>query len=359
MKTDIFFHEARLRAPLVSSRDSVDVRPLIVLRVRGADGIEAFGEAAPLAGYDGVDADRVLAALSDCVAVLAASDGRDRGYLLARCAELAALPQALAAIDLALWDLAGRRAGRPLWQLLAAAADLARATGAGERTAAAASVEVNATIGASDPASAAREAAAAVQGGFATLKVKVGSGDDAGRLAAVRAAAGDDVAIRIDANGAWSVTEAIAALEELAPNGIECCEEPVHGLQAIAAVARASYVPVSLDESAALPGAFDRRVCDAICLKVSRCGGITGLMRDGARARAIGYEPYLASTLDGPLGTAAALHAAVALGVERPCGLATLGRFADRPDPLQAREGRIALPAGSGLGDGLVDWYAS
>ena len=66
---------------------------------------------------------------------------------------------------------------------------------------------------------------------------------------------------------------------------------------------------------------------------------------------------YLASTLDGPLGIAAALHAAAVVRPERPCGLATLALFADREDPLPARDGRIAVPEGAGLGDGLISWY--
>jgi L-alanine-DL-glutamate epimerase-like enolase superfamily enzyme len=77
----------------------------------------------------------------------------------------------------------------------------------------------------------------------------------------------------------------------------------------------------------------------------------------GRRARAAGYEVYLASTLDGPLGIAAALHAAAVLRPDRPCGLATLGLFADREDPWPPCDGRIEVPAGAGLGDGLAEWY--
>jgi L-alanine-DL-glutamate epimerase-like enolase superfamily enzyme len=94
-----------------------------------------------------------------------------------------------------------------------------------------------------------------------------------------------------------------------------------------------------------------------VCLKIASAGGITGLLDATRRARAAGYEVYLASTLDGPLGIAAALHAAAALRPDRFCGLATLGLFADRDDPLPPRDGRIALPNGPGLGDGLADWY--
>ena len=71
------------------------------------------------------------------------------------------------------------------------------------------------------------------------MKVKVALGDDAGRLAAVRAAAGPDVEIRLDANGAWSVAEALASLRALEPVGIELCEEPVSGLEEVAEVCRA------------------------------------------------------------------------------------------------------------------------
>jgi L-alanine-DL-glutamate epimerase-like enolase superfamily enzyme len=339
VKAEISFYEARLRAPLVASRQSVSVRPLILLRLQAHDGAEGVGEAAPLAGYDGVDAGQVRAALEACRPLLAASDGRDHARLLARCAELAALPQALAAIDLALWDLAGKRAGEPVWRLLGAAA--------------AAPVEVNATIGALPPAAAADAAQRARAAGFRTVKVKVGDGADADRIAAIRAATGAGMQIRIDANGAWSVDQALAALSALEPLQIECCEEPVHGVEAIRRVAAASTVPVALDETGATPGALDHRVCDAVCLKIAACGGITGVMRSAARARAAGYGVYLASTLDGPLGIAAALHATAALAVDRSCGLATLALFEWREDPLPPDGGTIAVTAGPGLGDHL------
>jgi L-alanine-DL-glutamate epimerase-like enolase superfamily enzyme len=113
-------------------------------------------------------------------------------------------------------------------------------------------------------------------------------------------------------------------------------------------------VPIALDETASAIGALDTRVCQAVCLKIASCGGITGVVGAARQARAAGYEVYLASTLDGPLGIAAALHVAAALRPTRACGLATLALF---DDPLPARGGRIEPPAGAGLGDGLLSWY--
>jgi o-succinylbenzoate synthase len=342
VKVEIDLIRARLRAPFVSAAGAVEVRELLLLRIEDAAGHVAFGEAAPLESYDGVTIEDCRAALEDCRPILADSGGGDRAELLKRCERAAVLPQAVAAIDLALWDLAGQRAGLPVWRLL----------GATESP-----VEVNYTIAAEDRAGAAAEAADARSAGFCCVKVKVGLGDDAGRVAAVRAAGGSSVAIRLDANGTWTVPEADAALRALQPAGIELCEEPVTGLDEIAELSTLTAVPLAIDETAAAPGALEERVCDAACLKITRCGGITGLLEAGRRARAAGYQVYLASTLDGPLGIAAALHAAAALKPDRPCGLATLELFADRAESLAPRDGRIPLPDWPGLGAGTLDWY--
>lgn len=346
MKLEIDLIEARLRAPFVTARTSVKARRLGLVRLETADGYVGHGEAAPLEGYDAASLDDVLAALEDCRESLSQSDGQqDREQLLAECARRAVLPHAVAAIDLALWDLAGRRASLPVWRLLGAQA--------------APEVEVNATIGAADRAGAATEAAAARRAGFRAIKLKAAVGDDAGRIAAVRAVAGAEMQIRLDANGAWSVPEASAALRALAPAGVELCEEPVRGLAATAELQAATDVPIAIDETTQEPGALDRRVCNAACLKIARGGGITGVIEQAHRARAAGYQVYLASTIDGPFGIAAALHAAAAIQPDRPCGLATLGMFDDRENPLPAVGGRIIAPSGPGLGDGLRGWYAS
>ena len=343
MTVDIRSLRVRLRAPFVSASGALGERELVLLRLEDSGGCVGFGEAAPLADYHGVNTDDVLEALEACRDMLAAApDDVSPGQALAEWRAVAVLP-AVAAVDIALWDLEGRRTGQPVWRLLGAQA--------------AEPVEVNYTIAAPDRAGAAAQAAAARAGGFRCVKAKVGIGDDAGRLAAIRAVLGPDVAIRLDANGAWSTDEATAALRALGPVGIELCEEPVRGLAQTREVAAAASVPIALDETASAIGALEDRVCWAVCLKVSSCGGITGVVEAARQARAAGYEVYLASTLDGPLGIAAALHAAAVVRPERACGLATLALFADRDDPLPAREGRIDVPGGAGLGDGLSAWY--
>jgi L-alanine-DL-glutamate epimerase-like enolase superfamily enzyme len=110
-------------------------------------------------------------------------------------------------------------------------------------------------------------------------------------------------------------------------------------------------VRIAMDETAAVAGALASGATDAVCLKLGRCGGISGLLAAASLVRATGAEPYVASTFDGPLGIAAAVHAAAALRLQAACGLATLGLFDgdEQPVALRAIDGAIAVPAGPGL----------
>jgi L-alanine-DL-glutamate epimerase-like enolase superfamily enzyme len=336
MRVAIEQRTLRLRSPLATSYGTLRTRTLYELEIEGADGVCGRGECAPLQAYDGVSDERARAALEAYRAVLQDGDGLDGGELLDACRAADDLPQALAAVDLALWDRAGRRAGLPVVALLSDGAP--------------AHVAVNATIGAGDRAGAAASAAAARADGYGCVKLKVGTGDDGGRVAAVRAALGSGVALRLDANGAWSVEQAVRAIEALAPAGLELVEEPVHGLAATRELRERVAVRIAIDETAAQAGALASGAADAVCLKLGRCGGISGLLASATLVRASGAEPYVASTFDGPLGIAAALHAAAALRIGPACGLATLELFEDLdPGELGAVEGRIAVPRGPGL----------
>ncbi len=340
MRFELSRRTLRLRAPLHTAFGTVAERELLTLTLTDERGVTGVGEAAPLEPYDGISLERAERALVHYRPLLEGAPGvAQPAQLLEGCRAIDDLPAALAAVDIALWDQAGRRAGRPLAELLC------------EHPAR--SVPVNATVTAEDRAGAAEQAAVAARAGFGVVKVKVGVGDDAGRLAAVRAAAGPSVGLRVDANGAWSVPEAIAAIGSLEAVGLELVEEPTHGLEEMRLVREAVQARVAIDETAAEAGALSAGAADAVCLKLSRCGGISGLLAAAAEVRAGGAEVYLTSGLDGPVGVAAAVHAAAALIASGPlahCGLATLALFEGLDDPLPPRDGEIALPDGPGLG---------
>lgn len=353
MRLEIRRHVLRLARPFETSYGALREREMLLVTLRADDAREGRGEAAPLEPYDGVSIDDARRALERCREPLeeAADPPGDPAAqrewahaLLADCARAAPLRQALAAIDVALWDIAARSRGEPLCALLA------ESLGAGSH--AAGSVPVSATVAALDRAGAAEQAAHAARAGYACVKVKVGAGDDAGRVAAVRAAAGPEIVLRLDANGAWRVPEAIAAISALAPAGLELVEEPVHGAAQLREVRENVEVRIAADESATDEGAFDG-AADAVCLKLARSGGITPLLASAQSARASGCEVYIGSTLEGPVGVAAALHAAAALAAKAPlppCGLATLALFEDMDGVLPVQRGQIAVPTAPGLG---------
>ena len=316
MNVSVVERRFAFRAPLRTAYGELRERAVLELQVEEGE-VVGVGEAAPLEPYDGVSLDAVRAALERCRPLLEDAAHGDREELVDACWLEAGLPQAVAAVDLALWDLEGKQTARPVAGLLGAHAG--------------APVPVSAAIGAVDRTGAAAEAAAAVADGFTTLKVKVGVGDDAGRLAAVRAVA-PEAALRADANGAWTVDEAVAALASVEGVGLELVEEPVHGLEALRTLRERVEVPIVMDETAAEPGAVSSGAADGVCLKVAACGGISGLLAAAEAARAAGAFVYVGSTYDGPVGIAAGVHAAAALQPTPACGLATLRLFADARD---------------------------
>ena len=335
MELDVTERVLRFRRPVVTAYGALEERRLFEVDLVAGDEVSGRGEAAPLEPYDGVSMDRVAAALERYRPILAGGDDLTGGELLDACAAADPLPQALAAIDLALWDRAGRRTGERVAALLTD--DPAE------------DVPVNATVTALDTDDAAAACAAAADAGYRCVKLKVGMGDDIARVAAAREALGPEPELRLDANGAWTVSEAIAVIGELASYGLELVEEPVHGIEELRAVRERVAVRIAMDETTSRPGAIASQAADAVCLKLTRCGGISGLLAAASLVRAHGAGAYIASTFDGPIGIAGALHAAAALGNLPACGLGTLALFDEDAGAFSVVDGAVPLPDAPGL----------
>lgn len=191
-------------------------------------------------------------------------------------------------------------------------------------------VPVNVTVPAVGPA---RAAAIVRAGGCRTAKVKVaepgqGIADDADRVAAVREAIGPDARIRIDANGGWSVEEALAAIPRLdrAAGGLEYVEQPVADVEDLARVRRRVGVPIAADESirrAEDPYRVrDLEAADIAVLKVQPLGGVRACLEIAER---IGLPVVVSSALETSVGIAAGVALAAALPeLPHACGLATV-----------------------------------
>jgi O-succinylbenzoate synthase len=212
-------------------------------------------------------------------------------------------------------------------------------------------VPVNVTVPAVGPEDAARIVR---DGGCRTAKVKVAEpgqslADEQARLEAVRDALGPEGRVRVDANGMWSVDDAVRRIPLLdrAAGGLEYVEQPVASVEDLAVVRRRVDVPVAADESirrAADPYRVrDLEAADVAVLKVQPLGGVRACLRI---AEDIGLPVVVSSALETSVGIAAGVALAAALP-ELPfaCGLATVQLLTDDvvADPLLPRDGRLPV----------------
>ncbi len=213
-------------------------------------------------------------------------------------------------------------------------------------------VPVNVTVPAVGP----ERAAAIVRAGSGcrTAKVKVAEpgqslADAQARLEAVRDALGPGGRVRVDANGLWSLDEAVAAIPLLdrAAGGLEYVEQPCAAVEDLARVRRRVDVPVAADESirrAEDPYRVrDLEAADVAVLKVQPLGGVRACLRI---AEDIGLPVVVSSALESSVGIAAGVALAAALPeLEHACGLATVALLtADVvQDPLLPRDGTLPV----------------
>lgn len=329
-----------LSSPLETASGSIDSRDGVLARYdhHGETGI---GEATPLPGW--------TESLAACRSTLqrtletAESDGHASALL---DLEVADSPAARHAFTTALFDADARTENVPLYQWL----DEDRNCDW---------VPVNATVGNARVEQTVERAASAVERGFDCLKLKVGVravADDVERVGAVRAAVGDDVALRADANASWSRDEARTAFEQFEALDVSYVEQPLapDDLDGLADLA-GGPVGVAVDESLVehrVADVLERDVADVLIIKPMVLGGPGDAHTIALRARDAGVEPVVTTTIDGVVARTAAVHVATAIPDVEPCGLATAELLADDlgPDPAPVEDGRIRVPQSSGLG---------
>lgn len=296
---EVIRYSLPFREPYVTARGELRERDLVLVRMR-AEGLEGLGETAALSLRGGPDVEQIAREIEEiCWPVL--TEEFDPGRIwsgIARCRSRRASAQALAAVDIALHDLAARAAGQPVWRFLGA--ESARP------------VRCNATLPAANPTALRAMAERWVADGFRTFKLKVGVAGDATQVKTVRETAGTEAEIRLDANASWTVADAAKQLRALAPLKIELVEQPVGTLQQMAELRRQSDVRLSADESVVSPrdarDAVELGACQMATVKLAKVGGIAAALEIAGE-----IPVYLSSALEGPVGIAAAAHALQAL----------------------------------------------
>ncbi|GAA3291726.1 dipeptide epimerase [Streptomyces cinereospinus] len=289
-----------LAEPLRISRSTMSARDAVWLTVEH-DGLSGHGEAVSSV-YHGLDAD-TLARLLDAVGLHRFADPETALEAL-RAGQLAGDTAAAvtAAVESALLDLVGKRAGTPVHRLLGAPRAPVAATAR--------------TIGICAPGHAAAQARRLTAAGFTLLKVKAGTpdpADDVERVRAVRAAA-PGARLLLDPNGAWTPGQAPALLAAFAGLGVEAVEQPLApgDPEALGALATRSPLPVIADEDAV--GLDDaRRLAGrvhGVNVKLAKCGGVHAALRIADALQGSGTALMLGCLTASTLGLAPAVHLA-------------------------------------------------
>lgn len=335
-------------APFATAHGVDSVRRGLLLRLTADDGREGLGEASPLPAFGGGTLEDALSLVAGLAPALLGQSLDNADAALAAVPPATPASAAIAcAVDTALCDLRAQQAGVPLAALLGNAAPQP--------------VPVNATIGAPDLQAAAEAARRAVVAGFRCIKLKVGAAGLAQtgleRVAAVRAAVGPGVGLRLDANGAWTVEEAIAIIRGARRYGVELVEQPVADLEGLARVRAAVETPIAADECVGrLEQAREvvaRGAADVLVVKPMLANGPRAARAILAMALEAGLGALVTTTMDAGVGVAMALHVAATLPHPRlACGLATGGLLAAGlvAEALPVVNGAMRLSNAPGLG---------
>jgi len=251
------------------------------------------------------------------------------------------LVYALSALDIALWDIAGKAAGLPLWRLLggtpvdglSAYASLLRY---------------------SEPALVAAACERALARGFGAIKLHE---IDVPQVEAARAAVGPGVPIMLDTNCPWSVDHAIDMARRLQPSDLTWLEEPVwppEDFPGLARVRREGGIKISAGENAAglqdFRAQFDAGALDIAQPSVAKIGGVTEVMKIAALAEARGVRLIPHCAYFGP-GWLASLHLSATLAPTSPFERLFVDLEANPYHELVlAKDGMVRVPDGPGLG---------
>lgn len=275
MKISIETFTVHKKIPLTISRGTTAENTNILVKIEH-EGIEGWGEASPFStGKVPQTTETLLQALEQVAPSLKRYSPLKRSAIEELLIKKQVPSAAMAAIDMALHDWAGKKAGLPLWQMFGFDRDDI--------------VPVSVTIGINTPEGARQRVRDWLDVVDAkAFKVKLGSPQgmesDRAMLTAVKEEIPDDAIIYVDANGGWNLEDAVEMSEWLASVGVEYIEQPLaadRALEEFWVLRERSPLPIFLDESCFTSGDIPQlaECADGINIKLMKCGGLTEAMQ--------------------------------------------------------------------------------
>ena len=353
-RIEAFVFRCPVSTPVRTSFGTMHDRPAVFVRVEDKDGSEGWGEV--WCNFPSCGAEHRARLVETVLAPLLTRRGfagpaeafawlEERTAVLAlQSGEPGPLAQAIAGLDLALWDLCARRAGQPLWRYLGGRHDQVAAYASG--------------INPDDPG---RMVAAKAAEGFRAFKLKVGFGleRDLDNLRAVRELLGPQAPLMADANQGWTLEEALGMVPLLREFRLGWLEEPLRADRPHAEwqrLARATEIPLAAGENLLGEPAFDAAMVaqglSVLQPDLAKWGGISGCWPVIAKAQQRGLR-YCPHFLGAGIGLRASAHVLAATGLD---GLLEIDA---NPNPLRSelagplaspKEGRCRLGEDPGIG---------
>lgn len=290
-----------------TSLGSARVSEYVVVIVTTDEGLTGLGEASSVFARRGTMLHLEIESLLAPV-LLGADPARISEAVARMNAALDGAEPAKAALEMALWDIKGKALGTPVYDLL----------GGKVRD----RVALSYSIPFAPPAKAAANAEELVREGFRTVKIKVGQDlhNDVATVEAIRAAVGPGVRVRIDANMGFADTkQCLKFIDRVAQFEPEILEQPLarHDLPGMAEVRRRSSIPIMADESVWTPldaaELVRQQAADVASIYVSEAGGLLEAWRCFALLNPAGISCLIGSMPELGIGTAAAIHLAIAM----------------------------------------------
>lgn len=304
---EIFAIDLPLIEPFIVSYDTYPSMPSIIVKLTTDCGHVGWGESVPDDHVTGETFEGTYAVLKDRLAPkLIGRNPMEFEKIHELMDSLVKnAPAAKAAIDIACFDVTGKKLGVPVYQLIGGRYH--------DR------FPITHVLSIGEPEKMAAQAVEKVEEGYRSFKMKVGRdvASDVARVQAVRACVGDDIAIRVDVNQGWKNSgNTLQALSQLQSAGLDWLEQPVAAddIDAMVEIKSKTSVPVMIDEG--LCGMRDmreiiaKRAADKVNIKLMKCGGIYRAVQLATMAEMAGMECQIGSMLESSIGSAAGFHAA-------------------------------------------------
>lgn len=296
-----------LHVPFVVSYHTYDYMPSVIVKIETDEGVVGYGEAVADEHVTGESWEGVYHILKNTLAPVVMGKNPMEIEKLHDDMNKAiyGAPTAKAAIDIACFDIMGKKLQQPVYQLIGGRYHD--------------EFPITHVLSIAEPEDMAVEAAAMVEQGYRSFKMKVGTNVslDVQRIQAVRSKVGEEIAIRVDVNQGWkNSATTLTALKQLQDCNLDWVEQPVvaDDIDGMVEIKTKSVFPLMIDEGLKGPREMleiiQKRAADKVNIKLMKCGGIYPAVKLAHQAELAGMECQIGSMVESSIGSAAGFHVA-------------------------------------------------